>query len=349
MWYSLIDGRSSCTAITHLAWGTLEDIANDLINECNMLIDSMTDGMDEDEIEEEYGDDLAEFKEFEDCKKHTEEMIRSFYFSIGDCTVDVGCLVQGYPELVEAYAEYAEDKWTLNEWRLVPEIEETDEVLFELDEELRSLNDHCGTDCEMKYFVPMDEEDIRLRELLEEISNNEKYQGRVFEGPGIYFIIYDGKIREISSDAGGSPRGGWFPAIVSGPTAEESKCLQSMMDALGFDEEFFNELIEDQGEFDEESALEYFEEQEDEDSAEIYRKIEKKIASGKTPFESVGDFVDALGRYGLDSDCLYYEWEGEFIDLYDNIGETGESSGYYDSMSTGEWIELLENIDKWLV
>ena len=69
MWYSLIDGRSSCIAITHLAWGTLEDIANDLINECNMLIDTMTDGMDEDEIEEEYGDDIAEFKEFEDSDR----------------------------------------------------------------------------------------------------------------------------------------------------------------------------------------------------------------------------------------------------------------------------------------
>ena len=154
MWYSLIDGRSSCIAITHLAWGTLEDIANDLINECNMLIDTMTDGMDEDEIEEEYGDDIAEFKEFEDSDTHSEDMIRSFYFSIGDCTVDVGCLVQGYPALVEAYAEYAEDKWTLDEWRLVPEIEETDDNLFELDDELRSLNDNCGTDCEMKYFVP---------------------------------------------------------------------------------------------------------------------------------------------------------------------------------------------------
>lgn len=154
MWYSLIDSRSSCIAQTHLAWGTLEDIANDLINECSMLISTMTEDMDEDEIEEEYGDEIANFKEFEDCDNYTEEMIMGFYFRIGDCTVDVGCLVQGYQALVEAYVEYAEDKWTLDEWRLVPEIEETDEVLFELDDELCSLNDDFCTDREMKYFVP---------------------------------------------------------------------------------------------------------------------------------------------------------------------------------------------------
>ena len=154
MWYSLIDGRSSCVAITHLAWGTLEDIANDIINECYELISNMTIGMDEDEIEEEYGEDIAYFNEFESCEIHTEEMIRMFQFCIGDCTIDVGCLVEGYPALVEAYAEYAEDKWTLDEWRLVPEIEETDDNLFELDEELRALNDIFDEDCELKYFIP---------------------------------------------------------------------------------------------------------------------------------------------------------------------------------------------------
>jgi len=51
----------------------------------------------------------------------------------------------------------------------------------------------------------------------------------------------------------------------------------------------------------------------------------------------------------LDSDCLYYEWEGEYIELHDNIADTGEERGYFDSMSDEEWIELLENIDKHIV
>ena len=116
-------------------------------------------GMDEEEIEEEYGDEIAEYREFANCEDHDESMIRSFQFCLGDCTVDVGCLVHGYSELVAAYAEYAEDKWTLDEWRLIPEIEETDENLHDLDDELRSLNDDCGSNITLKYFIPNEFED----------------------------------------------------------------------------------------------------------------------------------------------------------------------------------------------
>ena len=154
MYYALVDCRSCVIAMTHLAWGSLQEIANQLINECNELIDDMTDGMDEAEIEEEYGDDIVDFREFERCENYTEEMIRSFHFSLSDLSVDVGCLVQGYPALVEAFEEYTDDKMTLDEWCLIPEIDETDDVLFELDDELRNLNDAFGTDCEMKYFIP---------------------------------------------------------------------------------------------------------------------------------------------------------------------------------------------------
>ena len=189
----------------------------------------------------------------------------------------------------------------------------------------------------------------RIKELLESISNNDKYSGCVFWGRGIYFVIGNGEIWEISNDASCSPRGGWFPDIVTGPTEEEDKCLTSMMKTMGFDETFFSGLIEDYCDFDEEYVEEYFEENDDEDSLKIYSKIKKKISSGKTPFETVNDFANALFRYGLDSDCLYYEWEGEFIDLHDNIAETGESRGRYDSMSDEEWIEILESIDSHIV
>ena len=189
----------------------------------------------------------------------------------------------------------------------------------------------------------------RINELIESISQNDNYRGCVYWGRGIYFIIRRGEILEISDDAGCSPRGGWFPDIFKGPTVEEDQCLMSLMESLGFDEEFFSNLIEDYGEFDVEYIEEYFEETEDEDSMKIYRKIKKKIDSGKTPFGSVNDFASALLRYGLDSDCLYSEWEGEFIDLYDNIAETGGKRGSYDRMSDQDWIELLENIDKHIV
>ena len=189
----------------------------------------------------------------------------------------------------------------------------------------------------------------RINELLESISNDEKYNGCVFWGRGIYFVIGNGEVWEISDDAGCSPRGGWFPDIVAGPTKEENDCLTIMMETMGFDETFFSALVEDCGEFDEECVEDYFEENDDEDSLKIYRKIKKKIDSGKTPFASVNDFASALARYGLDNNCLYYEWEGEFIDLHDNIADTGEERGYFDSMSDEEWVEILENIDSRVV
>ena len=188
-----------------------------------------------------------------------------------------------------------------------------------------------------------------IQQLLTTISNNDKYNGCVFHGPGIYFVIGNGSLWKISDDASCSPRGGWFPDIVSGPTLEENKYLEEMMKKYDIDEYFFSELIDDCGEFDDEYVLEYFEDNEDEESAKIYRKMKKQIESGKTPFETIDDFVSALGRYGLESNCLYYEWVGEYIDLHDNICDTGEARGSYDSMSNEEWVTLLENIDDHIV
>ena len=189
----------------------------------------------------------------------------------------------------------------------------------------------------------------KIKKLLEDISNNKKYSGCIFSGGGNYFIIDDGELIAMSADGGYDPHGGWFPAIVSGPTEEEDKCLTSMMEENDFDEFFFSEMISDYGYFDADCVLEYFEDNEDKESIKIYKKIKKKIESGKTPFETMGDFVDALGRYGLDSNGLYYEWEGEYIDLYENICDVGTAMEFYDSADEEMWIKILENIDDHIV
>ena len=100
----------------------------------------------------------------------------------------------------------------------------------------------------------MDLED-KIEKLLEDISNDIKYEGCVFWGPGVYFVIGNGTLWEISDDAGYSPRGGWFPDIVSGPSEEQTSYIKHMMEEIGFDECFFQELIEEYGEFDEDYVL----------------------------------------------------------------------------------------------
>ena len=120
------------------------------------------------------------------------------------------------------------------------------------------------------------------------------------------------------------------------------------MKKLGFDECFFDDILDEFGEFDEDDTVAYFEDN-DEDSLEIYKKIAKKVDGGKTPFDSMEDFVWALKHYGLDSGALYYEWEGEYINLHENICEAGEGKGYFESFSAEEWISILENMDKYIV
>ena len=188
----------------------------------------------------------------------------------------------------------------------------------------------------------------RIKKLLEDISNNEKYYREVFWGRGIYFIVSNRKILEISDDASSSPKGGWFPEIVSGISESEKDCLESMMKSLGFDKFFFKDFIEYYGDFDEKYLNEFFGEKE-ESVLSIYKSIANSINTGHTPFSCLKDFADALVRYDLNANSLYYEWEGEFIDLYDNICETGEERGYYEDMSREEWVSILENIDKYIL
>ena len=157
MYYALIDMRSSCVAITALFWGTLQEIADSLIAECQLLMKN-TEDLSIDKLEEEYYCQFEDYKKLDDCDRPTLSMIDSFSFTLSDCTIDVGCVVEGYSALVKAWEEYKADKWTLECWRLIPEIEETDENLSELDDELRSLNDDYLRDF-YKYFVETDSED----------------------------------------------------------------------------------------------------------------------------------------------------------------------------------------------
>ena len=185
----------------------------------------------------------------------------------------------------------------------------------------------------------------KIEELVLAISSNPKYNRAVFEVSSIYFAISKNSIFTISNDAGESARGSWFPAIISHPSKEKEDYLNAKMDELGFDCNFFEDALE---EYDPDDVECYFEDQDDEESAEICRKLEAEIEAGNTPFYDLGDLVKAVKYLDLDDD-LYYEWEGELITLYDNIVDIGEEPGYYDSLTDEEWVDILENIEKYVV
>ena len=46
---------------------------------------------------------------------------------------------------------------------------------------------------------------------------------------------------------------------------------------------------------------------------------------------------------------LCYEWEGEWINLYENVCNCGEEPGSYDSLSADDWVRILGNLDDFVV
>ena len=168
----------------------------------------------------------------------------------------------------------------------------------------------------------------RIKELLEAISKNDKYNGCVFWGRGIYFVIGNGKLWEIPNDVGGTPRGGWFPDIVKGPSAEEAECLAAMMEAMEFDEDFFRELIEDCGEFDECLAMlcggnemQYYGEIPDSPMLKNYRRLAAELAP-ELPFHTSCPDLSRPGErnHGPWNYRDHDFWNGHFRQLASEVG-----------------------------
>ena len=162
MYYALIDSRSDVYAETSLLWGDLQDIASGLIEQCDTLIESMDD-MSMEELEDEYYCEFDSYRELSEKEDVEYDDIYNFSFVLSDLTIEIGCLVESYDELVSAFEEYTEDKITLDEWKLVSEFDETEENLAELDKEIRSLNDDLGERLfpdGYKFIIRKDEEDF---------------------------------------------------------------------------------------------------------------------------------------------------------------------------------------------
>lgn len=194
---------------------------------------------------------------------------------------------------------------------------------------------------------------IALEKELQTASENEKYSGKIFEASCVYFIVSNNEITEISSDASCTPRGGWFPEIFSGLPKEQNDYIENLMEKYDIDEYFFDEVYEST-DGDAEAIDEYIDEMdEDDEECEILQKVWKKIKSDAKkksfPFDDISSVVESFKRVGLDEDSLYYEWEGEIIDFYDNICETGAGKGEYDGLPDSEWLYILTNLDQYIV
>lgn len=69
------------------------------------------------------------------------EIITNYCSEISDCTTTVICLTDKYEELKSAWIEFVAGNMWLQNWRLPDKIDETPQILAELDFEMRSLGD----------------------------------------------------------------------------------------------------------------------------------------------------------------------------------------------------------------
>lgn len=252
MYYALIDERGPCDAQTILAWGSLKQIADTLVEECRMLMEN-TDSMSMEELEEEYYCEFDDYKKLVTCKNPTFEMLYRFSFTLSDCTTDVACLVEGYPALVEAFAEYAEDKTTLDPWRLVPTIEETQENLEKLDCEIRSLNDSCRDHYEFLIEAEYDDADTCDDDEDEDIEW-EHYFGFPFA-----MEVVNGEILSLTAEF----QAKILQRILSRADASREDLIAYLADGAESDE------FEDLAEFDYEFLVEFLGFDPDEESFEL--------------------------------------------------------------------------------
>ena len=204
----------------------------------------------------------------------------------------------------------------------------------------RVVCEHC--------FEDIDEENPNLASLFQEISENPELCGGVYEVNGAYFIVREDGIREISTNASDAPRGFWFPDIVVGPTSEESKAVKELMEKYNIGADFFTECYDSISEFDSDIAKDYFEDEEQYEKLSKFTLMRKDVKDGACVFKNMDALVKAFRLYGLDN-ILYYEWEGEWVDFYDNISDFGECRGTYESLDDEEWIEVLENLESYRV
>ena len=201
-----------------------------------------------------------------------------------------------------------------------------------------------------------DELEAALNQAIVDASNNEKYEGTVFETSHVYFVVANDKIGEISNDASCGPKGGWFPDIIKGLSQEQNDYIESLIEQYDIDECFFDDFFNSTGAEEEEDIEECIEDyvdglddEEKEDFLSVYEKVEADEETVSFPFRNASELVMKFNRLGLEENLLYYEWEGMYIDLYDNICETGENKGEYDNHSDRDWLYILTNLDEYIV
>lgn len=179
----------------------------------------------------------------------------------------------------------------------------------------------------------------------------EDAQGNVYESNCAYFVITEDDIYEIPTNTGDTPKGGSYLDLFYGPAKEKQDAAKIIMDKYSIDEYFFINIYDWPEDYDleGEEAFSVFEGNDDDKrNSGIIREIQNTVISGKTPFKTVAEVAETFKLYGLDPACQYYEYDGEYFEVEENILECGEPRGTYSGNSDYDWLEILDNLDDYL-
>lgn len=126
MWYAWVYYEGPLDSFERLSYGSLEDIAGDLIDNGEDILNNIDESWDE-------GDEKENRKWFNKLKKRkrfTEKIIKDYEFNHCGCRTCVCFLVKGFSEFVKKFNAYAEEEDLF--YRLRSDIEETEENISEI-------------------------------------------------------------------------------------------------------------------------------------------------------------------------------------------------------------------------
>ena len=131
MWYAILDIHNEVVGMTWLLYGSLQEIADSVIEQCHNCDPTGNCVLDFDAIEEEgFYCEADAFHELNDAETITPDLLKDFYFTLSGADVSVHCLAEGYDAFRQAFAEYDGRNSYLEELRLSDTLPPEEEQAF---------------------------------------------------------------------------------------------------------------------------------------------------------------------------------------------------------------------------
>lgn len=131
MWYAILDLRSDVTGVSWLAYGTLRDIADAVLEQCVNCDPEGREVLDFDAISREgFYYEADAYTALCDTDVVTPDLLKGFSFCISDASVTVHCLAEGYAAFRLAFDGYRGRNGSLSDLRLPETLAAEEELAF---------------------------------------------------------------------------------------------------------------------------------------------------------------------------------------------------------------------------